>query len=202
MHKIQYRPTHTAKQVFILTLLLYTLLRFVIILQIIFYKIPKYYEATNIPLTLLLYAVLFIALIALFRGHTFCGSVYDERGLTYTNRLLRKSRSMEFSRVKTAVFDIFGVKFYDTQNPDPKTDKPFFFLPFFRDGIVQVLQIDRFYKEMKAREDVRVIKNFTVLPGYSNRWKIVAILYGFLAVVTFMSCATPITLIVVLFQSH
>ena len=59
MHKIQYRPTHTAKQVFIFTLLIYTLLRFIIMMQIIIYKIPEYYEATNIPLTLLLYAVLF-----------------------------------------------------------------------------------------------------------------------------------------------
>lgn len=202
MHKIQYRPTHTAKQVFIFTLLIYTLLRFIIMMQIIIYKIPEYYEATNIPLTLLLYAVLFTILVIFFRGHKFCSSVYDENSLTYSNRLLRKSRSMEFSQAKTAVFDTFGVKFYDKQNPDLKTDKPFFFLPFFRSGIVQVLQIDRFYKAMKAREDLQVIKNFTVLPGYGKKWKIAGIIYGFLAVVTFMSCSTPITLVIVLFQSH
>lgn len=202
MNKIQYRPTHTARQVFLFTLLLYAALRFIIMMQIIIYKIPEYYEATNIPLTLLMYAAIFAVLLLLFFSHKICAAIYDESGLTYSNKLLRKSRSIDFSKVKTAVFDTFGVKFYGSETADTAKEKPVFYLPFFRGGVVQVLQIDKFYKMMKASENIRVVKNFTVLPGYGKKWKILAVVYGFLAVVTFMSCATPITLIVVLFQSH
>ena len=200
MNRIQYHYTNTAKQVFILTLLLYTLLRFIIMMEIIVFKIDGYYQATNIPLTLILYAVLFAALLCLFRGHKFCYSTYDDTTLTYHNTLLRKSRSLELSRVSTAVFDTMGVKFYEAGQQT--SEKPAFFLPFFRDGIVEAIHIDKFYKKMKADESVTVLKNFKVLPGYSNKWKFVAIAYGFLAVITFMSCATPLTVIIVLFQSH
>ena len=201
MNKIQYHYTNLAKQAFILTLFIYTLLRFLIMMEVIIFKIDKFYEATNIPLTLLLYTLLFVILVTLFFGHKFCYSVYNENSLTYYNRLLRKSRTLDLTQVKTAVFDTMGVKFY-TDEKKNVSDKPDFFLPFFRDGIIQALQIDKFYKKMKADERVTVYKTFKVLPGYSNKWKFVAIAYGFLAVVTFMSCATPLTVVIVLFQSH
>ena len=54
MNKIQYHYTNLAKQIFILICFLYILLRFIIMVEIIVYKIEGYYEATNIPLTLLL----------------------------------------------------------------------------------------------------------------------------------------------------
>ncbi len=201
MNKIQYHYSHTAKQAFILTLLIYTFLRFLIMTEIIIYKIDKYYEATNVPLTILLYVVLFTLLICLFCSHKFCYSTYDDDTLTYRNSLLRKSKTLQLSSVKAAVFDTMGVKFYTAEHGSSE-DKPDFFLPFFRGGIVQALQIDKFYKKMKADENIRVYKSFKVLPGYTKKWKILAVIYGFLAVITFMSCATPLTVVIVLFQSH
>ncbi len=52
MNKIQYHYTNLAKQIFILICFLYILLRFIIMVEIIVYKIEGYYEATNIPLYL------------------------------------------------------------------------------------------------------------------------------------------------------
>ena len=202
MNKIQYHYTNLAKQIFILICFLYILLRFIIMVEIIVFKIEGYYEATNIPLTLLLYGVLFTFLICLFRGHKFCYSTYDESKLIYHNTLLRTKKTLHLENAKLAVLDTFGVKFFASQNADPKTEQPIFFLPFFRDGIVEAVQIDKFYKMLKAIEDIRVVKKFKVLPGYSNKWKFVTIAYGFLAVIFFMSCATPITVIIVLFQNH
>ena len=202
MNKIQYHYTNLAKQVLILVGLLYTLLRFVIMMEIIIFKIDGYYENTNVPLTFIMYAILFAVIIFLFRGHKFCYSFYDDQRLVYRNTLLKKEKTLEFAEVKLAVFDTFGIKFFDKDNINPKADKPIFYLPFFRDGIITAVQIDKFYRMLKENEGIRVIKNFTILPGYSNKWKFVTIAYGFLAVVLFMNCATPLTVIIVLFQSH
>lgn len=202
MNRIQYHYTNLAKQIFFLICFLYIFLRFTIMMEIIIFKIEGYYEVTNIPLTLLLYAVLFAVIILLFRGHKFCYSTYDENELIFHNTLLRTKKTLHLADAKLAILDTFGVKFFASQTANPKTEKPIFFLPFFRDGIVEAVQIDKFYKMLKANENIRVIKNFKVLPGYSNKWKFVAIAYGFLAVIFFMSCATPITVIIVLFQNH
>lgn len=202
MNKIQYHYTNLAKQIFFLVCILYTLLRFVIMAEVILFKVDGYYEATNIPLTLLLYTVLFAILICLFRGHRFCSSSYDQERVIYQNKLLRKERVLYLKDARLAVFDTFGVKFFAEQTADPKKAEPIFFLPFFRAGIIEAVQINKFYKMLKEAEYIRVIKNFKVLPGYSKKWRFVAIAYGFLAVVLFMSCATPITVIIVLFQSH
>lgn len=202
MNKIQYHYTNLAKQVFFLVCFIYILLRFLIMMEIILFKVEGYYEATNIPLTLLLYVALFAAIILLFRQHKFCYSVFDSNRLVYHNTLLRKESVLPLSGAKLAVFDTFGIKFYASQDADWATEKPIFFLPFFRGGIIEAVQIDKFYKMLKADDSTRIIKNFKVLPGYSNKWKFVAIAYGFLAVILFMNCATPITVLIVLFQNH
>ena len=126
--------------------------------------------------------------------------------ISYFGRMTRggESRSLELSQVRLAVFDTFGVKFYDDPNADyeNKNVQPLFFLPFFRDGVVEALDINAFFKMMKEREDVRVIKKFKVLPGYTNKWKALAVAYGFAAVAAFMNTATPLTLFIVLLQNH
>lgn len=201
MNKIQYHYSHITKQLFVLTLLLYTLLRFLIMAEIMIYKIDGYYEATNIPLTLLLYFFIFALLLCLLCSYKFCYSTYDVHSLTYRNKLTRKEKTLEFSQVRMALFDTMGVKFYTSEHGSTE-DKPDFFLPFFRGGIIQAVQIDKLYKKMKADENIRVQKTFRVLAGYTKKWKALAVVYGFLAVITFMTCATPLTVVIVLFQSH
>lgn len=202
MKKIGYHYTNFAKQAFIIICFLYLFLRFLIVLEIRFFKLEGYYENLNFPLTLLMYIALFFLMLILFRGHKICISTYDEHTLTYYNTLLRKSKSLDLSTVKMAVFDTFGVKFYDHRDADYKNEKPMFFLPFFRDGVIEALDIDAFFKTLKAREDIQVIKTFKVLPGYTKKWTALTVFYGFLAVFAFMNTATPLTVVIVLFQNH
>lgn len=203
MKKIGYHYTNLAKQIFIGICFLYLLLRFLIVLEILVFKLDGYYENMNFP------ADLPAVFLSSFWSCWWCSadtksasSAYDEQTLTYYNTLLRKSKSLDLSTVKMAVFDTFGVKFYDHQDADYKNEKPMFFLPFFRDGIIEALDIDAFFKMMKAKEGVQVIKTFKVLPGYTKKWTALTVFYGFLAVFAFMNTATPLTVVIVLFQNH
>lgn len=202
MKKIPYHYTNIAKQAFIITLMLRALFRLLIMTEIIIFKVDKFYENTNIPLTILMYVVIFAFLIALLRGHTFCYSLYDDQQLIYRNSLLRREKKLVFTDARLAVLDTFGIKFYADADADPKTVQPVFFLPFFRDGIIDAVPVNNFYKYLKARGDMAVIKKFRVLPGYTKKWRFVTIAYGLLAVVCFMSLSTPLTVIIVLFQNH
>lgn len=204
MKKIRYHYTNLPKQLLFIVCFIYIFLRFAVIMEIIIFKLDGYYENLNIPLTLLMYAALFLVLLVLFRGHKICISTYDEHTLTYYNTLLRRSKSLDLSTVKLAVFDTFGVKFYDRDDVDYKSkdEKPIFFLPFFRDGIIEAVDINEFFKAMRAKEGIKVIKTFQVLPGYTKKWQALSVAYGFVAVVAFMSLATPLTVVIVLLQNH
>ena len=63
MKKIGYHYTNLAKQIFIGICFLYLLLRFLIVLEILVFKLDGYYENMNFPLTLLLYFVIFLVLL-------------------------------------------------------------------------------------------------------------------------------------------
>ena len=202
MYKIQYRYTNIAKQILFGVCFLYALLRFMIMAEIIIFKIDGYYQATNVPLTLIMYLAIFALLFVLFRGHKYCYSTYDEKMLTYHNSLLKRTRSLNLSEAQVAVFDTKGVSFYAEDGDNFEREKPIFFLPFFRDGIIEAVQINKFYKMLKAMPGMRVIKRFHVLPGYGKKWNFVTIAYGFIAVIVFMNCATPLTVCIVLFQNH
>ena len=182
MKKIPYRYTNIAKQAFIITIMLQALMRLIIMAEIVIFKVEGYYENTNILLTVLMYAVIFAALIALFRGHTFCYSLYNDSTLVYRNTLLRRERQLQLS--------------------EPKTAKPLFFLPFFRDGIIEAVPVNNFYIFLKDRGDMVVIKKFRVLPGYTKKWRFVTIGYSLLAALCLASLSTPLTVIIVLFQNH
>ena len=116
--------------------------------------------------------------------------------------LLRKQREFRFSEAGSAFFGSRGVNFYEKENPDVKNDKPLFYLPFFRGGIINAVQINNFYKYLKDRGDMKIYKSFKVLPGYTKKWKLVAVCYLFLAIIIFMNCTTPLTTVIVLFTNH
>ena len=202
MNLIRYHYTHITKQLFFLVCFFYTLLHFTVILEIYMFKLPGFYEQLNFPLTVITYIIVFILLFFLFIEHRLCYSIYDDQQIAYYNLILRKCRTLKYEDAKTAIFGTFGVKFYDKEDVNEKEDKPVFFLPFFRGGLIEPVQINNFFKMLKERENLRVIKKFKVLPGYTKKWRFVAIFYGMLAVVCFMNCATPITTVVVLFQNH
>ena len=202
MNRITYRYTNLAKQALILSLILYFIMRAIIMVQIVVYRLDGYYEATNVPLTILMYGAIFAVLILLLRSYTFCYAIYGKDKVTYYNRLLRREKSFSLTDARLAVFDSHGVKFFAEEHADPRKDRPLFFLPFFRGGIVEAISIDRFFRTLKDRDDILVVKTFQALPGYAGPWKILTIVYAFIAAVVFMNCSTPLTVIIVLFQSR
>ena len=202
MKKISYRYTNSMKQILFIMGLIYFFLRMVVMAEIIIFKIPGYYENVNIPLTIVFYAVLFAVLFLIFMGYKFFLSTYDENSVTYYNRFLRKERSMPFSQARLAVFGSRGVSFYASEDGNETGEHPIFFIPFFRGGIIDAIEINDFFKDLKAREDIKVIKKFSVLPGYSKKWYILKIIYGFLAVIALVQCSTPLYVVIILFQNH
>ena len=202
MKKIHYRYTNLPKQVLILAALAYVVMLAIIMAEIAIFKLEGFYENTNFVLTPILYAIYFAVLFCLLRQHKFFHGEYDENTLTYHNKFLRKELSFNLSDAKLAVFDTFGIKFYASTDIVPGEDKPLFFFPFFRGGIIEAISVNNFYKALLAREDMQVIKNFKVLPGYTKKWRIVAFVYAFLAVILCSSLSTPIAAIVTIWQNH
>ena len=200
MNTITYRYSSLPRQTVILSFGLYFLMRAIIMAQIVIYQLEEY--EVNVPLTVLLYAAIFSVLVFLFRTPKYCYSVYTKETVTYCNRLLRKETTFHLANAKLAVFDTMGVKFFAEQTADPKKDKPLFFIPFFRGGIVEAVPIDRFFRMLKEREDLLVIKTFRTLPGYTHKWKFLSVALAFVRAAVIMNCATPLTVIIVLFQAH
>lgn len=202
MKAIRYTYTHIMKQLFFIVCFIYALLHFIVMLEVMIFKLPGFYENIRPVSTVFAYAVLFIFIFMLFMQHRFCYSVYDDEQIIYYNQLFKHQKQFSFSDAKSAFFGSRGVKFYTSENPDLEHDKVLFYLPFFRGGIINAIQINNFYKFLKDREDFRVYKSFKVLPGYTKKWKVVAVVYLFLAVILFMNCSTPLTTAIVLFTNH
>lgn len=200
MNRITYRSSSLPRQTVLLSLFLYFIMRAIIMAQIVIYKLEGY--DVNIPLTILLYLVIFAVLIFLLRTPKYWYSMYTKEKVTYYNRLLRKETTFHFADAKLAVFDTMGVKFFAEQDADPKNDKPLFMIPFFRGGIVEAVPIDRFFRMLKERDDLLVVKTFKVLPGYTHKWKFLSVFMAFITAAIIMNCATPLTVIIVLFQAH
>lgn len=202
MKRINYRYTNLPKQILIFAALAYVVMLAIIMAEIAIFKLEGFYENTNFLLTIPLYIIYFAVLFAILRQYRFFYGEYNDEVLIYHNKLLRKELQFNLSDANLAVFDTFGIKFYADANINPNTDKPIFFFPFFRGGIVEAVSLNNFYKAMLEREDMQVIKNFRVLPGYTKKWKIVSFIYAIFAVVLGSSLATPIATIVTIFQNH
>ena len=82
------------------------------------------------------------------RQHKFFNGEYNENTLIYHNKFLRKELSFNLADAKLAVFDTFGIKFYANADIVPDTDKPSFFFPFFRGGIIEAGSVNNFYKTL------------------------------------------------------
>ncbi len=194
MEIISYHYTNTMKQLMISSIMLYFLLRLVIIGEIVIFDIPGY--DVNILFTVVLYVIIFAALMTLLLGYKFCYTLYDDNTITYYNRLLKKERSIEINDIKKVVLGKRGVNFYKEDS-----DESAFFIPFFRGGIIEALEINNFYTKIKAAEGIHVIKDFKVLPGYGKPFVALKVLYVFLAILIFLNCFTPLATIIILYQS-
>ena len=200
--RITYNYPTIVRQIMYLTIFFYVLLHFGVMAEIMIFKVEGYYENVRPLMTLLIYLVVFAVIIALFFGHKFCYSEYDASTLTYHNRLLRREKTLDLTQVRFAIFDRFGVKFYNTTTVDSDKDVPIFKIPFYRLGFIHPAELDNLYKMLRARGDVGVVKTYKQLLGYSTPWKLLIVFYGILTYAFLMNCVTPVTAFLVLLQSH
>ena len=200
--RITYNYPTIVRQIMYLAVFFYALLHFGVMAEIMIFKVEGYYENVRPLMTFLIYLVVFAVIIALFFGHKFCYSEYDASTLTYHNRLLRKEKTLDLTQVRFAIFDRFGVKFYNTTTVDSDKDTPIFRIPFYRLGFVNAVEIDRLYRFLAARGDVGVVKTYKTLIGYSNPWKLLIVFYGIFVYAFLVNCITPVTAFLVLWQSH
>lgn len=208
MKKITYHYTALSKQTWFYSGVLYLALCSIVALQIEIYKVPGYYETQNLLVSLLSYAVGMIFFVLLSFGHYVCYAEYDDEKITYRNRLTRKSRTFYYKEATSVIFDKGGIKFYDNQQALVNKERPLFYFPFFRDGKVEAILVNRFFQLMQEREQkigdpdkFKVYKTFKVLPGYSRRWKYVSFAYACLSLLVLINCAKPLAVILGLMQA-
>lgn len=196
MEKIKYYYSAMSKQVFILVLCLLIVTRFILFVQVMTYNINGYAGKINIQATLLLYLVYLFVCVFFFIAYKFFFTIFDENNATYYNKLLRKEISVNLNRVEKAHLTKKGIYLYEEEK-----DKPAFYLPFFRFGIISPVGVDNFYKILKQK-NIKIEKDFTTLPGYGKRWKWVSVLYTCLALLVLGSGTQTLALVVAIFKSH
>lgn len=200
--KITYTYPSIVRQIMYLAILFYVLLLCAVTAETLIYKVEGYYENIVAIPTFALYFAVIVAVIILFFGYKICYAEFDRETLIFHNRLLRRSKELDLTEVKFAVFDKFGVKFFNTTTVDMDVDKPIFKLPFYRLGFVDASELDYLYQMLLQRGDVGVVKTYKQLLGYSNPWKLLILPYAIFTYSFLMNCITPVTAFIILWQNH
>lgn len=208
MRKLTYHYSALSKQTWFYSGILYLILTSIVYIMVEVYKVEGFYEQLNLPLTLIanLIGMVFFYLLSL--GHKVCYSEYDSEKIVYKNRLLRKERTFYFKEAQAVIFDKSGVNFYRREEDLVNKKEPDFRIPLFRDGKIEALEMNTFFKFMKDREEAlaesssfKVYKSFKVLPGYGRKWKYVSFAYACLTLLVLMNCAKPLAVIMGLMEA-
>lgn len=194
MNRIIYRPTSTFRQVFLILLSILVILRYAINLEVKIHKL-KYHDVLNLPLTTILYVALFILLVFLICLNLKFIIHFDDNSVSYENRLLRRKTSIQFSEVRYVLMNKKGIQFYKNEDG---SDNELMRIPFYRFGKLDAIQANALFKKLIANQNIRVKKEFKILPGYENYWKIADLLYGLLSRVVFFQYPLHIRLFIVL----
>lgn len=202
MRKIEYNYSSAFKQLLLAVIALYVLLYYLVVVEIKVFDIKEYADSILFFRSTIVYLAIFAVLGCLFFAHRFCYSIYTPDELTFYNRLLFRQKTLDFSRVKLAVFDTFGVKFYDKEVSFPITEKPFFTLPFYRGGFIDPVQIDKLHHFLQDSKKIPVVKNYKVLLGYGKSWRLLYAFYIFFTICFIIAGVTPLTAVIVLFLNH
>lgn len=202
MRKIEYNYSSAFKQLLLAVIALYVLLYYLVVVEIKVFDIKEYAASILFFRSTIVYLAIFAVLGCLFFAHRFCYSIYTPDELTFYNRLLFRQKTLDFSKVKLAVFDTFGVKFYDKEVSFPITEKPFFTLPFYRGGFIDPVQIDRLHHFLEDSKKIPVVKNYKVLLGYGKSWRLLYAFYIFFTICFIIAGITPLTAVIVLFLNH
>ena len=184
MNKLTYTYTNVPKQLLFYICAFYLVLRSIMDIQIVLYQVEGYADQINLPLELTV-----------------------EKAI-YHNRLLRTKKEFLFENARAVFFDKRGIRFFARKEDASDKRKALFFIPFFRDGKINVLEHKRFYDLLKEREaaigDAErfvVYRSYKEVPGYSRKWKYVSFAYACLDVLLGLNCFTPIAVILGLLET-
>ena len=159
----------------------------------------KYHDVINLPLTTILYAALFILLVFLICLNLKFIIYFNDNSVSYENRLLRRKTSIQFSEVRYVLMNKKGIHFYKSEaGSESGSDNVLLRIPFYRFGKLDAIQANALFKKLIANQNIRVKKEFKILPGYENHWKIADLLYGLLSLVVFFQYPLHIRLFIVL----
>ena len=201
MRKIEYTYSTVARQFLFIAAFIFFLLYFAVITEILIFKIDKYYNVFNFPLTYGAYVIIFIAIACLFFQHRFFTLEYSKEVLIYKNRFLRKTSSVSFDDVGYILCDSSKAYFFNKTNVGRNKADAIFTLPYFRGGRIDVVAYNKML-EFAESKGIQVTKTYKIMPGYGSRSKFLSLLYGFLAICIIANCATPLYTVIVLFTSH
>ena len=208
MNKIRYHYSALSKQAWFYSGILYLMLLSIVMLLVKIYHIPNYGDQ-NLIVNLGACAIGMIVFFLLSMGHHMCYSEYDAEKVIFHNRVLRREKTFYYKDAKAVIFDKWGVKFYAEEADIAKKEKPLFYIPFFRDGKIEALDINRFFyvmqdrqKNMENPKDFQVFKTFKVLPGYGKKWKSLSFGYACLTILALLNCAEPLAVIIGLVANH
>ncbi len=196
MEKIKYYYSSMSKQVFLIILGLLFIIRFILFLQVMKYNINSYADDFNIGATLILYLVYLSICVFFFTAYKFFYSVFDEDKITYHNKLLKKENTAYLGKIKRAHLTKRGILLYEGED-----EKPCFYLPFFRFGIISPIGVDNLYRLLKKKE-IKIEKDFVILPGQGRKWKWVAVLYTGLTLLVLAPATQTLALVVAIFKTH
>ena len=202
MEKITYQPTALPKQLWFYVGVLYLLLTSVMYIMIEVYDVPEFANSQNLALVLIANIIGMVFFVLLSLGHKVCYTEYYEEKAVYHNKLTRKEITFYYKDATSIIFDKRVAKFYNNNDDLVNKRKPLFMIPFFRDGKIKAIPIDRFYKSMLEREkeinnpeQFKVYRTYKVLPGYERNWKYLSFAYACLAFLSFINCSKPLAVI-------
>lgn len=208
MRKIQYQPTNVVKQLWFYICILYIVLRSMVSILVVAYKVGNYYTQINLPFELLTFLVVAAFFLLLSLGHKVCYCEFDEDHVVRKNRIFRTSKSFDFADAKAVFFDKKGIKFYKNKGDITAKIPPLFTIPSYRDGKFQALDHKAFFDMMKEKEEeicdtdeFVVYRSYSVVPGYGQKAKMITFAYVCLSLLALINCATPLAVIIGLLQN-
>ena len=208
MNKLTYTYTNVPKQLLFYICAFYLVLRSIMDIQIVLYQVEGYADQINLPLELTVNALFFAFWLLLSNGHKLCYTEFNSEKAIYHNRLLRTKKEFLFENARAVFFDKRGIRFFARKEDASDKRKALFFIPFFRDGKINVLEHKRFYDLLKEREaaigDAErfvVYRSYKEVPGYSRKWKYVSFAYACLDVLLGLNSFTPIAVILGLLET-
>lgn len=196
MNRIKYYYSAMSKQVFLILLCLFFIVRFALFAEIVIFDVQGYGDSFNIGGTFILYILYILICIFFFIAYKLFYTEYDENTAVYHNKLLKKQISADLSRLRKASLTKKGVFLYYDEN----SSEACLYIPFWRFGKISPVGIDDFYKLLKSK-DIIIDKQFKVLPGYGKSKNLTSLIYSCLALLTLGSLTQSLALFVAILKN-